>query len=314
MAMETSSATTTGLSEWAAPYVTGMLGRAEALSQTPFQPYTGAFTAPESALQTKAFQGIGGLTVPQNITQAGQTLGTYATQQQPTYQPGTYSPIQYTQENLQRYMNPYLESVLEPQRREMQRQADIARNTMQGRLAQAGAYGGSRQAIMEAEAQRNLQQGLADITGKGYATAYEDAARRLAEESGRGLEAAKFGEQSRQFGQTASLDALGRQIQAAQAQGQIGGAEAQYGLANLAQQLSAGQTQRDIEQQGLTADYQQYLRELGYPQQMLEFQRNMLTGIPITTYATQTPAASGFQEMAGGAATALTLLKLLNQI
>lgn len=314
MAMETSSVQTTGLSEWAAPYVTNMLGKAEALSETPFQPYTGAFTAGPSQLQTQAFQGLGGLTVPQNITQAGQTLGTYATKDIPAYQPGAYSPLQFDRSNIQQYMNPYLEQVLEPQRREMQRQADIARTQMQSRMAQAGAYGGSRQAIMEAEAQRNLQQGLSDITGKGYSAAYEDAARRLQEQNARNIEAAKFGESSRQFGTTAGLDALSRQIQAAQAQAGAGAQEAQYGLANLQQQLAAGTTQRDIEQQGLTADYNQYLRELQYPQQMLEFQRNMLTGIPISTYTTQTPGASAFQSAAGGASTVLQLLKLLGQV
>jgi hypothetical protein len=313
MAMEQVEAREGTLSEWAGPYVTDMLGRAQAYAGTPFQPYEGAFTAGPSTLQGQAFQGIGSLTVPQNITQAGQTLGTYATKDVPSYQPGTYNPIQFTQQNLQQYMNPYLESVLEPQRREAQRQADIARNQMQGRMAQAGAYGGSRQAIMEAEAQRNLQTQLGDITGKGYATADEDAARRLGEESARGLEAARFGEQSRQFGQTTGLDALGRQIQAAQAQGQLGGEEARYGLANLAQQLSAGQTQRDIEQQGLTADYNQYLRELEYPRQMLEFERNMLTGMPIASASFYQPAPSAFQSAAGGAATAMQLLNLLKQ-
>ena len=312
--MEQTEAREGTLSTWAGPYVTDMLGRAQAYAQTPFQPYEGAFTAGPSNLQTQAFGGIAGLTVPQNITQAGQTLGSYANMQTPAYQPGTYSPVQYTQENLQRYMNPYLESVLEPQRREAQRQAEIARNTMQSRMAQAGAYGGSRQAIMEAEAQRNLQSQLSDITGKGYATAYEDAARRLGEESARGLEAAKFGEQSRQFGQTSGLDALSRQIQAAQAQGQAGALEAQYGLANLAQQLAAGQTQRDIEQQGLTADYNQYLRELEYPRQMLEFERNMLTGMPIASASFYQPAPSAFQSAAGGAATAMQLLNLLKQV
>lgn len=314
MAMENVETREGTLSEWAGPYVTDMLGRAQAYAQTPFQPYTGAFTAPESTLQAKAFQGIGGLTVPQNITSAGQTLGTFATQQQPTYQPGTYSPLQFNQANVQQYMNPYLESVLEPQRREMQRQADIARSQMQGRMAQAGAYGGSRQAIMESEAQRNLQQGLADLTGKGYATAFEDAARRLQEQNARDIEAAKFGEQSRQFGTTSGLDAMARQIQAAQAQAAAGGQEAQYGLANLAQQLSAGAQQRDITQQGLTADYNQYLRELEYPRQMFEFERNMLTGMPIASASFYQPAPSAFQSAAGGAATALQLLNLLKQV
>lgn len=355
--MEQTEAREGTLSTWAGPYVTDMLGRAQAYAQTPFQPYEGAFTAGPSNLQTQAFGGIAGLTVPQNITEAGKTLGGMATQNVPAYQAGqftsgyqapgayqaaTFSPDTYSQQAIQPYMNPYLESVLEPQRREAQRQADIARTQMQSRMAQAGAYGGSRQAIMEAEAQRNLQSLLGDITGKGYSTAYEDAARRFGEEQARrlqaaqfgeqsrqfgagqaltaaqqaaqyGLEAQRMGEQSRQFGQTIGLDALGRQIQAAQAQGQAGALEAQYGLANLAQQLAAGATQRDIEQQGLTADYNQYLRELEYPRQMLEFERNMLTGMPIASASFYQPAPSAFQSAAGGAATALQLLKLLQQ-
>lgn len=314
MAMENVETKQGTLSEWAGPYITDMLGRAQAYAALPYKPYEGAFTAGPSALQTQAFQGIGGLTVPQNISQAGTTLGNIAGQQQQAYQAGTFNPLQFNQSNVQQYMNPYLQSVLDPQLREAQRQADIARTQMQGRLAQAGAYGGGRQAIMESEAQRNLMQQLGDITGKGYATAYEDAARRLAEQNARELEAAKFGEQSRQFGAGLGMDALGKQIQAAQAQAQAGGMEAQYGLANLAQQLSAGQTQRDIEQQGLTADYNQYLRELAYPREMLEFERNMISGMPIASASFYQPAPSAFQSAAGGASTALELLKLLQQI
>lgn len=313
--MQQSSVSAGTLSEWAGPYVTDMLGKAQALSEIPFQPYTGALSAGTSELQNKAFQGIGSLTVPQNITQAGNTLGTYATQQQPAYQAGSYSPIQFTQENVQKYMNPYLESVLEPQRREAQRQADIARMGMQSRMAQAGAYGGSRQAIMEAEAQRNLQTLLGDITGKGYATAFEDASKRLGEESARGLEAAKFGEQSRQFGTTSGLDALGRQIQAAQAQGQLGSEEARYGLANLAQQLSAGATQRDIEQQGIAADYSQFMREENYPKEQLQFLRQMIAGIPgIASQSYYTQAPSAFESAVGGAQDIAALLKTFKLI
>ena len=283
MAMEQVEAREGTLSEWAGPYVTDMLGRAQAYAGTPFQPYEGAFTAGPSTLQGQAFQGIGSLTVPQNITQAGQTLGTYATKDVPSYQPGTYSPIQFTQQNLQQYMNPYLESVLEPQRREMQRQADIARNTMQSRMAQAGAYGGSRQAIMEAEAQRNLQQGLADLTGKGYAGAYEDAARRLAEESGRGLEAARFGEQSRQFGAGLGLQGLQTALQGAGQLGQLGQAEfgQQKDIIGLQSQMGAERQQLDQARKG--QQYEDFMREKLYPYQQLEFMSNILRGTPMGT-------------------------------
>jgi len=300
------------LSQWAGPYITDMLGKAQALSEVPYQPYTGALTATPSSLQSQAFQGIGALTVPQNITQAGQTLGTYATKDMPAYQPGTYSPIQFSQENVQQYMNPYLESVLEPQRREAQRQADIARTQMQSRRAQAGAYGGSRQAIMEAENQRNLQTLLGDITGKGYSGAFEDASKRLAEENARGLEAAKFGEQSRQFGTTAGLDTLARQIQAAQAQAATGGQEAQYGLANIAQQLAAGQTQRDIEQQGLSADLARFEKEEAYPREQLQFLRQMISGIPgLATQSYYTAPTDPFAQAASGASSLMALMTAL---
>jgi hypothetical protein len=153
-------------------------------------------------------------------------------------------------------MNPYLEAVLEPQRREANRQAEMARNEMQSRMAKAGAYGGSRQAIMEAEAQRNLQTLLGDITGKGYAGAFEAA------------------QKQRQADIDAGLRGLAAQTAATQALTQAGSQQGEYGLRNLQQMLSAGQTERDIEQAERTAAYNQFLREEQYPQQQLEFQRS----------------------------------------
>lgn len=285
--METTGGTESSLSTWAGPYVTDMLGRAEALAQLPYQQYTGQLAAGPSELQTKAFQGIGGLTVPTAFQTAGQ-------QAQQTY--GAAQQYMPTVGTVQSYMNPYLEAVLEPQRREATRQADIARQQMQGRMAQAGAYGGSRQAIMEAEAQRNLQTLLGDITGKGYAGAYDAA---------RAQRAADI---------QAGLQGLGQQTASTQALTQVGAQQQAAGIQNLLQQLTAGQTQRGIEQEGLTAAYNQFLREEAYPQQRLEFQRNMLAGLPLAAASFYQPAPSAFQSAAGGAGTALELLKILGQI
>lgn len=161
------------------------------------------------------------------------------------------------------------------------------------RLSKAGAYGGSRQAIMEAEGQRNLQQLLSDITGKGYASAYDSAQARRAADIAAGQQG------------------LAQQTAATQALGNIGAQQAQYGLANLAQQLSAGATQRDIEQQGLTADYNQYLRELQYPQEQLQFERQMLSGLPIAAASYYQATPSAFQSTVGGAQDILGILKTL---
>ena len=305
---DTATQVESNLSTWAGPYVTQMLGQAQAFGPAaydaagnlvsgqefrpyspteyqPFKPTAVALTAGPSALQTKAFEGLGALTVPTDLTTAGQQARqafTGAQQYMPTI--GT----------VQSYMNPYLEAVLEPQRREASRQADIARNEMQSRMAKAGAYGGSRQAIMEAEAQRNLQTLLGDITGKGYAGAFEAA------------------QKQRQADIDAGLRGLAAQTTATQTLGQIGGQEAQYGLENLRQQLAGGATERDIEQAQRAAAYQQFQREEQYPKEQLQFLRQMISGLPgIATQSYYTSASDPFSSAVGGAQNILGLLKAL---
>ena len=56
-------------------------------------------------------------------------------------------------------------------------------------MAQAGSYGGSRQAILEAEGLRNLGTRLGDITAEGYQTAYDKAAQQFGEDRQFGLDA-----------------------------------------------------------------------------------------------------------------------------
>ena len=144
------------LSDWAGEYVTDMLGKGAALAEMPYEAYTGPLTAGESELQTKAFEGLAGLTVPTDAM-------------------GVFTPDAFSAESAQQYMNPYLQAALDPQIEEARRQAQIQRLADATRLTRAGSYGGSRQAIMESEANRNLLQNLAAITGEGYRTAYDKA-------------------------------------------------------------------------------------------------------------------------------------------
>jgi len=73
--LPTGSTNTQGLADWAAPYITNYLGKAQALSESPYQAYQGPLTAGESKLQTDAFTGLGSLTVPGSIGQAATTAG-----------------------------------------------------------------------------------------------------------------------------------------------------------------------------------------------------------------------------------------------
>ena len=219
------------LSNWVGPYVTEMLGKGQALSNQPYQAYTGPLTAGSSALQNQAFTGIANL----NIPTGGQT----------TFVPGSYTDAGVSQ----KYMNPYLQTALDPQIAEARRQAEIENLKNKTAATRAGAYGGSRQALMESENERNLLQNLANITGQGYQKAYDTGAQQF------------LAEQNLQKGVTEANRA--------------------YGLQGLAAQQQAGAAQRDIEQQGITADYGQFQEARDYPYKQVQYQQSLLQGLPL---------------------------------
>jgi hypothetical protein len=162
------------LSEWAGPYVTSMLGKAEALSNMPYEVYKGPLTAGASSLQQKLFDGLGGLAFPGRLGQSftatdAPTLPTMTSSGMAGAPGAAAQPTGIAAQ----YMNPYLSAVLAPQLSELQRQAQIAQMNSGSKLSQAGAYGGSRQAIMDAELQRNLLAKANEAIGQGYASAYE---------------------------------------------------------------------------------------------------------------------------------------------
>ena len=97
-------------------------------------------------------------------------------------------------------MNPYLQQALDPQLREASKQAGMSRMADAARLSQAGAFGGSRQAIMESEGSRNMLNNMADITGQGYSQAYQQASSLFGQEEGARREQANLNE-ARRLGQ-----------------------------------------------------------------------------------------------------------------
>jgi len=234
--------TESSLSNWAGPYVTEMLGRGQALADQPYQAYGGPLTAGASDLQTKAFEGIAGLTIPTDQMQA-------------------FTPQQFTATDAQRLMNPYLEAALDPQRAEAQRQSQIQNLQNRTALTRAGAFGGGRGALMESEAQRNLQANLANITGQGYKAAYDQAMAQFNREQDQGMAATK--------------------------------AAQEYGLGVLGKQAELGGVQRGIEQEGIAADYGQFKEEREYPYKQVQYMQSLLQGLPLAaqTYSYSQPSA-----------------------
>ena len=129
------------LSEYVGEYGTDMLGEGWAASDLPYEAYTGPLTAGESDLQTKAFEGLAGLTIPTE----GMT---------------SFTGSMADPSSVAGYMNPYLQNVLNPQIANLKREADIARVADASRLTKAGSYGGSRQAVLDALTNENLLRQL----------------------------------------------------------------------------------------------------------------------------------------------------------
>lgn len=300
------------LSNWVAPYVTNMLGRGEALSNLPYTPYQGQLSAGPSTLQQQAFGGIAGLTVPTGLEAASGAAGDIATRAGGmAFDPSTFTAGTWGTDTAQQYMNPYISQALQPQIDEARRTAEMQRIQNAGRLTKAGAYGGSRQAIMESELDRNLLQNVAGITGTGYRDAYDRAMQSYQTDASRGLQAQQMGEQSRQFGAGFGLDALSRELQARQAQSQLGTTALGAQRDVLGDQLRAGDVQRDIESQGIAADIGQFEYERDYPYRQVQFMQSLLQGLPIGSQNVQYIEPSSISQamgLGGG------LLDLYNQV
>jgi hypothetical protein len=259
-----------------------MLAKGQAAANLPFQAFTGTRFAGPSDLQKQAFEGLKSLTLPGQY----QTATDYAKQvfdkaAGMSFTPTTFNTGLGSLKSVEEYMSPYQSAVTDITAREMRRQADIAREQEQSRLAQAGAYGGSRQAIMEAERQRNLQQQLEDVTTKGLQSAYDRAVNQRLAESGLGLQAQQGSEQSKQFGSSFGLQALQPMLNASSTISNIGAQQAGNQLQNLQAQLMGGQTQQQLSQQPLDFGFQQWQDSVKFPYQQATYMQSLLGGLPL---------------------------------
>lgn len=300
------STNTQGLADWASPYITNYLGQAQALSQSPYQAYQGPLTAGQSGLQTQAFQGLGSLTVPSSIGTAADTAGSLATKAgNLSYTPTTTS---FDATQAQNYMNPYLQASLNPQLDEARRQSQITQQQNAAKMTQAGAFGGGRQAILDAETQRSLGTNLANITGQGYNTAFNNAQTQFNADQARKMQEAQYGAG---FG----LQGLQAGMQGAQTQGNLGNIQNQATLANLGQQLAGGAQERGITSEGVGADLAEFEKQRQYPYQQVQFQRDMISGLPtgsVTNTAGQMSGIGSLLSTLGGGTAAASALGYKN--
>jgi hypothetical protein len=258
-----STTQTQDLPEWAKPYAQDVLSKGKAvtdLDQNPYQPYGGNRIAGFDPMQQQAFQGAQNMRVAPQIGQAtaasvGAGLGGFDVAGQSTT--GGF------QNQVGGYMNPYLQMSLAPQIAEANRAYDISGTRQQSAATQAGAFGGSREAIMAAENERNRNTGINQIVGQGYNTAFTNA--------------------QNQYNQNLQnqLAGYGMANQAAGQLGNLGQSQYQQGMGINALQAQYGAQQQAQQQRGLDTAYQDFLTQKNYPYQQLSYMSNLVRGTPM---------------------------------
>ena len=179
---------------------------------------------------------------------------------------GAYDPQSY-----KAFMDPFQKEVIDRYTQEMQRQFDITGQRRKADAISAGAFGGGREGVLEAEAQRGFQQqlgtGIAGLLSSGFQTAQQQAQQAF-ENQRRARQA--------QAGLTLAGGELGTGI------GQLFGTfgvQAPTTLANVATQLGQlGVTETAANREAAAQDYQNRMAMFRQPYDQLTFMSGLLGG------------------------------------
>lgn len=292
--------------EFVRPYVESMLGKTQALTNdAQYQPYDPSqrFEG-ANPLQQQSYDAVGGMQVAPQI---GQATGAANAAMQQAGQAGidgtnlmntalgmgsgaVGAGNQYAQ-NAQDpnavggYMSPYMQNVVDVQKQQAIRDYQTQVPGMNAAATQAGAFGGSRHAILQAEGQRNLNQNLSDIQAKGSQSAYDQAIQSMQFGTNSALQGYQTGLQGVGQGINAAqlgLQGANTQLQGAGTLGQLGQTQYNQQMGIAEAQNAMGTQQQQFGQQQRDFDYQQYLDELNFPYKQLGFMSDMTRGLPLS--------------------------------
>ena len=252
------STSQTTIPEYAKPYAEKALGKAEALTESPYQAYGGQRMATATPEQQAVRQNVAAMQQPGQFAAgtglaAAGGLGALGAGQQ-------YMQMATDPGAQQAFMSPYMQNVVDLQKQEAIRDAQKGQLAQNLGAARQGTYGGARQLLAGTERERNLQQNLANIQAAGSQKAYEDAMRGM------------------QFGTTAGIQGAQAATQAGATLGQLGIGQQQAGIDLAKAQEAFGAMGQAEQQKALDLQYQDFLQQQQYPYKQLGFMSDILRG------------------------------------
>ncbi len=356
---------------WARPYYDDVLGKTKALSEQAYTPYGGQRLAqPNADLATSQAQLRSAVEQPiAGFEQAADTFGDIGQQAESLGRadPAQFNPYggfqsgasmvdaydfdptrQFGGSEVDQYMSPYMDAVVGRQQDDAVLQFRRAQAGRDARAVNAGAFGGSRQAVQQGIAEEALSNQLGDIQATGQQRAFEQAqqqferdraaqmqterqrAQELAREQGISVEEAarvqqgQAAEQARVQQSRADeamrqrefqLQSLGMSADMAREVASLG-ERARAGDIQAAQLLEAqGLGNMAREQAGLDMAYEDFLRQSQYPQQQLGLYSDVLNRLPVQGAGTQTTTTptNPMRDALGMGISAVGLSKALGQ-
>lgn len=274
--VQTLNQTQTTIPDYARPYVEDLLGLAQGYTDVnarPYEQYMGERVAQFTPLQQQSYENAALMqTAPQlaDATALAGMSGLGALNTQYTFKPSNFDAA-----TAQSMMSPYMQNVVQRQQADAQRQADIARQAQGAQAARSGAFGGSGDYLMRAQANANLARQKGDIQAQGLNSAYNQAMQQYNTQN-------QLNAQQQQFGAGLGLQGLQTANQAATNLANIGNTQYNQNTGILGMQNQFGGQQQQQVQNVLNNQYQDYLNYQNYPYKQLGFMSDMLRGLPLT--------------------------------
>ena len=300
-----------GFAEPIRPYAEELLGKAQLYTDpdlNPYMQYMGDRVAQFTPLQQQSYENAALMqTAPQigDATALTGQAGIGALNTQYTFRPADFASTfsRDAQGNMTSpLMNPYMQSVVERQQADAQRQADIAAQSMNAQAARAGAFGGSGNYLMRGQAAGNLARQKGDIQAQGLNNAFQQAMQQYNTQN-------QLNAQQQQFGAGLGLQGLQTANQSAMNLGALGNQQYQQNMGINQMQNQLGGQQQQQTQNILNNEYQDYLNYQNYPYKQMGFMSDMIRGLPLAQQSATTYASppSMVQQAAGLALTGKAL-------
>jgi hypothetical protein len=227
-------------------------------SMRPYQGYGGQRLAGFSRPETSAMRGM------YQYGMSGGPAEMGAAQQAMMGAMGGYGGVGYQSQpgSLQPYMSSYMQGVVDPQAREVRREAQRQMQRLGGQAGRAGAFGGMRHGLGEQAIRMGTSEQIGDIYGMGQQRAFENAQQAFA------------ADQARRMAASQGLYNVGGGLAS------LGGQQQQMAFNRFGQMMDAGQRARQMQQQSLDIGYQDFQNRMNQERQNIGFQLGAMGQLP----------------------------------